>query len=109
MKKFLVIYRMDMEEIRKMMANTSPESQKESMAEWVAWMEANKASFADGGAPVGKNTKVSASGAAEESNDVGGYAIMQGDSKEDVARVLAGSPHLKMPSATCDVMEILPM
>ena len=109
MKKFLVLYRMDMAKMREIMANSTPEQQKESMNEWRLWMEKHAASFADGGAPAGKNTQVTASGASEVSNDVGGYAIMQGNSKEEVVAVLAESPHLKMPGTTTDVMELLEM
>lgn len=109
MKKFLVLYRMDMASIKEMMASMTPEKQKESMAEWGAWMQKNAAHFADGGAPAGKNTQVSAGGVAEVSNDVGGYSIMQGESKEAVAKILSESPHFKMPGAVADVMEILPM
>ncbi len=98
-----------MEEMKKMMADSTPEQQKASMAEWTKWMEQNKSAFADGGAPVGKNTQVTASGAMAVSNDVGGYSIMQGESKEAIEAVLAQSPHISMPGTTTDVMEILPM
>ena len=109
MKKFLVIYRMDMAKMREMMATTSKAEQDKGMQEWGAWMEANKSSFADSGAPAGKNTSVSTGGAEEHSNDVGGYSIMQGESKEAVIEVLKKSPHLMMPGATCDVMELMSM
>lgn len=51
MKKFLVLYRMDMGEMRKMMASTSAEDRKKSMGEWEGWMKKNMASFVDSGAP----------------------------------------------------------
>ena len=54
MKKFLVLYRMDMAEMQKMMASTSAEERKKSMGEWEVWMKKNMASFADSGGPVGK-------------------------------------------------------
>lgn len=107
MKKFLVLYRMDIAKMREMMANFSKEDQEKDMAAWKAWMEKHMASFADGGNPVGKNTQVTKSGATEVSNDVGGYAIMQGESKEEVIKVLMESPHLNMPGTTTDVMEIV--
>jgi hypothetical protein len=109
MKKFLVLYRMDMASTKEMMASMTPEKQKESMAEWSAWMQKHMEHFSDYGAPAGKNTQVSAGGVAEVSNDVGGYSIMQGESKEAVTKVLASGPHLKMSGAVADVMEILPM
>jgi hypothetical protein len=36
MKKFLVLYRMDMAEMQKMMASTSAEERKKSMEEWLS-------------------------------------------------------------------------
>ncbi len=54
MKKFLVLYRMDMGEMQKMMASTSAEDRKKSMGEWEVWMKKNNSSFVDSGAPVGK-------------------------------------------------------
>ena len=100
---------MDMAAMQKMMETMSPEQQKEGMAEWGKWMEVNKAMFADIGAPAGKNTQVSTSGSKEESNDIGGYSIVQAESLEAVTKLLEGSPHLKMPGAKCDVMELMPM
>ena len=41
MKKFLVLYRMDMAEMQKMMASTSAEERKKSMGEWEVWMKKN--------------------------------------------------------------------
>jgi len=109
MKKFLVLYRMDMGEMKKAMASMNPEDQKKNMAEWGAWMQKHIASFADAGAPAGKNTQVSASGAEQKSNDIGGYSIVQAESQETAVAMLSDSPHLKMPGATADVMELMPM
>ena len=47
MKKFLVLYRMDMAEIQKMLASTSAEERKKSMGEWEVLMKKNMASFAE--------------------------------------------------------------
>ena len=65
MKKFLVLYRMDMAEMQKMMASTSAEERKKSMGEWEVWMKKNMASFADSGGPVGKTKQAAASGATD--------------------------------------------
>ena len=65
MKKFLVLYRMDMAEMQKMLASTSAEERKKSMGEWEVWMKKNMASFADSGGPVGKTKQASASGAID--------------------------------------------
>jgi len=109
MKKFLVLYRMDMDAMRKMMEASSAEDRKKSMGEWGTWMKKHAADFADMGGPVGKNTQVGKSGSAEMSNDIGGYSVMQAESKEAVAALLADNPHFKMPGAVVDLMEITSM
>ena len=109
MKKFLVLYRMDMAEMQKMMASTSAEERKKSMGEWEVWMKKNMASFADSGGPVGKTKQVAASGATDIRNDIGGYSIVQAESQEAAAALFAGDPHLTMPGATVEVMEIMPL
>ena len=109
MKKFLVLYRMDMAEMQKMMANTSAEERKKSMGEWEVWMKRNMASFADSGGPVGKTKQAAASGATDIRNDIGGYSIVQAESHEAAAALFTDSPHLTMPGATVEVMEIMSM
>ena len=39
MKKFLVLYRMDMAAMKKMMETTSAEDKKKGMDEWGMWMK----------------------------------------------------------------------
>ena len=109
MKKFLVIYRMDMAAMQKMMAEASPEDRQKGMDEWKVWMTAHMADFADMGGPTGKNTQVTKSGAVEMSNDIGGYSIIQADSKEAAVKLFADNPHFSMPGATIDLAEIMPM
>jgi hypothetical protein len=106
MKKFLALYRMDMDAMKKMMTETSAEDRKKGKEEWGTWMKAHTADMADMGGPVGKNTEVSASGAKDVSNDLGGYTVFQAESKEDVVKLLADCPHMKMPGAVVDLMEI---
>jgi hypothetical protein len=40
---------------------------------------------------------------------IGGYSIVQAESHEAAAALFANSPHLTMPGATVEVMEIMPM
>ena len=109
MKKFLVLYRMDMAEMQKMMASTSAEERKKGMGEWEVWMKKNMTSFANSGGPVGKTKQVAASGTTDIRNDVGGYSIVQAESQEAAAALFTDNPHLTMPGATVEVMEITPM
>lgn len=100
---------MDMAAMQKMMAESTPEQRKQGMDEWNQWMQANAAIFADMGAPVGKNLHVSPTGSEEMSNDIGGYSIVQAESKEAAADMMKGNPHFTMPGATMDIMEIVSM
>jgi len=109
MKKFLALYRMDMDAMKKMMEESSKEEREKGMGEWKTWMMAHTADMADMGGPVGKNTVVSTSGATESRNDLGGYTVFQAESKEAVVALLADSPHFSMPGAVVDVMEITQM
>jgi hypothetical protein len=82
MKKFLVLYRMDIAEMQKPMASTSEEERKKSMGKWETWMKKHMASMADHGGPVGKTKRVAASGTTDIRNDIGGYSIVQAESHE---------------------------
>ena len=55
MKKFMVLYMAAGAEFEKMMKNSTPEQRKKGMDVWMKWMNANKASIIEGGAPLGKN------------------------------------------------------
>ena len=109
MKKFMVLYMMPKEAMAEMMKTMTPEAQQKSMGEWKTWMGANASSFVDMGAPLGKNTRVTSDGVTDVSNEIGGYSIMQAESKEALAEVLKGSPHFGMAGMYVEVMEVMPM
>ena len=109
MKKFLVLYRMDMAAMKKMMEETNKEEREKGMKEWGAWMKKNMAIFADMGGPTGKNMQVTPSGMKQASNDIGGYSIVQAESAETLAKTLADNPHFQMPGAVIDLAEVVPM
>lgn len=92
-----------------MMAKSTPEDRKKDMDRWNKWMEEHKDSFADMGAPAGKNTRVTKDGATEVPNDIGGYSIMQAESKEDLIEILKTNPSNDMPGSYVEVMEAMPM
>ena len=109
MKKFLVLYRMDLAAMQKMMEVSSAEDRKKSMEEWGTWMKKNAAIFVDMGGPTGKNMQVTAGGTTQVSNDIGGYSIVQAESAEAAGKLLAGNPHFQMPGAIIDLAEIVSM
>ena len=81
------------------------------MDAWTKWMNANKASFVDGGAPLGKTKRIDAKGVSDIKNDVGGYSIVQADSADAAAKIFGkDQPHLQMmPGAWIEIVEIMPM
>ena len=109
MKKFLVLYKASAAEFAKAMKST-PEQQKAGMEAWMAWGKKAGSSIVDMGAPLGKALRVTASGASPITNDLGGYSILQAESKEALADVLEGHPHFMMgASAVIEVVEIMPI
>lgn len=87
----------------------SPEEMQKGKETWMAWMSDNSASFVDEGAPVGKNLRVTKDSAEHNSNEIGGYAIMQADSEEALTEVLQKSPHFEIPGVYVEVMPLVEM
>jgi hypothetical protein len=110
MKKFMVLYMASGAEFEKMMKNHTPEQQKKGMEAWMKWMEANKASLVEGGAPLGKTKRVDANGASNTKNEIGGYSIVQAESHDAATRIFGKDhPHLQMPGAWIEILEIMPL
>jgi hypothetical protein len=110
MKKFLVLYMANASAMADMMKNSTPEQRKQGMDMWMKWMSDNKSSFVDGGAPVGKTTRVDSKGTSDMKNEVGGYSLIQADSAEAAAKLFGkDQPHLQMPGTWIEISEIMPM
>jgi hypothetical protein len=109
MRKYLVLYEAPVESFEKMMKETTPEKRKAFMDAWQAWATKAASQLVDLGAPLGKALKVTSAGASATRNTLGGYSIMQGESKESVAEALKGHPHFQMPDAFIEVVELMPM
>ena len=111
MKKFMVLYMAPRAAFEQMMKSATPDQQKKGMDAWMKWMNANQASMADGGAPLGKTKRVDANGATDIKNEIGGYSIVQADSHDAAAKIFGKDhPHLQMmPGAWIEITEIMPM
>ena len=108
MKKFLVLYMANSADFEKMMKNSTPEQQKKGMDAWMHWMNSNKASMVDGGAPLGKTKRVDPKGAKDAKNEVCGYSIVQADSHDAATKLFhKDHPHLMMSGAWIDVVEVM--
>lgn len=109
MKKFLVLYKASASGFEQMKQST-PEQQKASMDGWMQWMGRAQAAIVDMGAPLGQAAQVSKDGTSTGvKNDLGGYGILKAESREALAKLLAGHPHFMSPGAFIEVTEILPV
>jgi hypothetical protein len=108
MKKFLVLYKASASGFEQMMKST-PEQQKAGMDAWMAWGRKAQGAIVDMGAPLGKSLRVTKGGTSPTTNDLGGYSVLQGESKEAVAEALKGHPHFMMPDGFIEVVELMPI
>jgi hypothetical protein len=109
MKKFLVLYRAPTSGFDQMKKAT-PEQQKAGMEAWMAWAKNAASSIADMGAPLGKSLRLTKAGdASATTNDLGGFSILQAESKEALAAALKGHPHFMMPDGCIEIVEFMPM
>jgi hypothetical protein len=107
MKKFLVLYRASQSGFEQMM-KSSPEQQKAGMDAWNAWSQRAAGAIVDMGAPLGKAIKVTKSGDVSASpNDLGGYSVLQAESKEALAAQLREHPHFMMPDGWIEIVDIM--
>src|SRR3954449_5510775 len=110
MKKFMVLYMASKAEFEKMMKNSTPEQQKKGMDAWMKWMNENKTSLVDCGAPLGITKRVDSSGASNTKNEMGGYSVVQAETHDAAAKMFGKEhPHLQVPGAWIEIVEIMPM
>ena len=105
MNKFLVLYKSSATAAEQMAAS-DPAAAQEAMGLWMAWMEMAGPAIVDGGSPLGDPT-VLPSGQGDR--QVGGYSILQGESLEEINKLLDGHPHFHSPNASIEVRECLSM
>jgi hypothetical protein len=108
MKKFLVLYKAPASGFEQMKKAT-PEQQKAGMDAWMAWGKKAAGSIVDMGAPLGKSLLVTKAGSAPANNELGGFSILQAESKEALAATLQGHPHFMMPDGSIEIIEYMPM
>lgn len=109
MKKFLVLYKASTDAFQQMMKAT-PEQQKAGMEAWMSWSQKAASSIVDMGAPLGKSVRVAKGGAASPvTNDLGGFSIMQAESKEALAATMKEHPHFMMPDSSIEIIELMPI
>jgi hypothetical protein len=110
-KQFMVLY-LAPPQVLSDWAKTDPAIRKaaeESMRSgWDRWMRDNAKMLRITEA-AGKTKLVSAAGISDTQNDIMLYSIVQADSHESVAQAFAKHPHLGIPQASIQVMEVRPL
>jgi hypothetical protein len=112
MSKFLVLYLAPvsvLEEWNKTDPAKKKTAEEKMMREWKTWMGDHAKMFADAGAGVGKTKRVTAQGVSDTKNQVMLYAIAEAASHDAAAKSFQGHPHLQIPEASIEIMELSPM
>ena len=111
MAKFLVLY-LAPASVIEAWKRTEPTQRQEAedkmRGEWVAWMRDHAAIITETVA-CGATKRIDGSGITNVRNDVMLYSIVEADSPDAVAQAFASHPHLGIPQATIEVMDIRPM
>ena len=109
MKKFLVLYQSTVSAAEQM-KHATPEQAKAGMEAWMAWAGRAGTGIVDMGSPLAAAAKLDKSGQATGAGSpVGGFSILQAESKETVLDLLKNHPHFMAPGASIEVFEFLPM
>jgi hypothetical protein len=106
MSKFMILYRAPAS-AREQMENATPEQRRAGLEAWRAWATRVDYAIADLGSPLAHTTHVGTGAASTDG--VAGYSILEAGSADEVETILDGHPHLAMPGASVEVMEIIPM
>jgi len=111
LKRFLVTYQIPAAVMDGWM-QTDPKVRETSEAklrgEWQAWDTAHAKMIVDSRAG-GKTKRVTASGVAAHRNDVVITQTIEAESLDAAAKSLEGHPHLQIPQALIEVMELRDM
>ena len=111
MAKFLALYLVPPEVIADW--RSKPESERKDaegkmMADWNAWMATYGKMLLS--TEVGGKTKtVSPDGVKDTKNAITLYSFVDADSHEAATKAFEGHPHLGIPQATIEIMEVKPM
>jgi len=84
--------------------------EQEGIAAWGAWMEKHKDVVVGEGGPLGKTKRVSGSGIADVSNEMGGFTVVRAESHEAAAKMFETHPHFTIfPGEAVEIMPVMPI
>jgi hypothetical protein len=109
MKKFLVLYRTPIAVMDDWMKKDPKERQpmeEKMQKEWQQWSTSHAKMFDDEDAGVGRAKVVNPQGISDSRNDVMLYATVEADSHDEAAKMFKDHPHLQIPQATIEIMEV---
>ncbi len=111
MKKFLALYLAPasvIEDWKKTDPDKRKVAEEKMRSDWNKWMGEHTQMITD--TAVGGKTKcVSSSGTSDTKNDIMLYSFVEAESHEAAAKSFENHPHLQIPQAAIEVMEIRPM
>lgn len=109
MAKFLILYNSS-QKAEDLMAQATREQMEASMKEWREWADqANKTVKFDFGMPLQAVGRLTPSGQVDSDSQVGGYSMIEADSRDQVLEVLKNHPQLKRPGSYIEVLEVVAM
>jgi hypothetical protein len=108
MTKFLVLYRSSVSAIEQM-SKAPPEQAKAGMDAWMAWAQAAGTAIVDLGQPLQPVARVGSGATSASDSHIGGFSILQAESRPAVEALLENHPHLMAAGGWIDVHEFLAM
>ncbi len=112
MKKFLVLYLAPasvIDDWKKIDPEKRKAAEEKMQADWKKWMAEHIRMFADAGGGVGKTKRLTAQGTTDTRNEIMLYAVFQAESHAEAAKAFENHPHLQIPQASIEVMEMNPL
>jgi hypothetical protein len=109
MNKYMLLYMAPMSSEEQMQAASAAEGQQ-VIQQWMDWYARQGAAIVDGGVPLATGTiYTTATSAQAQAPYVAGYSIVQAADKDAARQMISDHPHLMLPGASIQVLEMLPM
>lgn len=111
MKYFCVLYMAPvaaLEEWMKKPEKERKEAETSMKKEWDEWLM-NHAAAVKNTIGLGKTKRVSAEGVSDTKNGIMLSSYVEAESPEAAAELFKNHPHLKIPGATIEIMETMPL